>query len=626
VNPIDTLLAKLPDAKKSGNSWSARCPAHEDRKASLSVSEGEGGRALVHCHAGCTATAITAAIGLTVRDLMPERPNTSHNGQKEGRIFASYDYLDENRQLLFQAVRYDPKDFRQRRPDGNGGWFKNLDGVRRVPFRLPELLASPIDQPVYIVEGEKDVLALDALGLCATCNPMGAGKWKKLDDGMIGSAFRDRTVIVIPDNDDAGRKHAYDVVESLRDAAREVAILKLPGLPVKGDVSDWLSNGGTAEELIRLASEADRIGDEWERPTTSVITPGTLTPATRSRYAPDLVCLADVEPEKVPWLWPSRIPIGRLTVLVGRPGAGKSFVTCDLAARLSTSASWPDGDFSVAPLGDTLFICAEDDPGDTIVPRLIGAGADRRRVHLLKAAKIVEKNGEKKSVAFDLSNIDLIRDALISLPACRLVVIDPIGSYLGSGVDAHRDNEVRSVLAPLAALAAERGVAVLLVCHTRKAIANFADDAVLGSRAFVGLARSVLHLSADENDRDRKFLLPGKCNLGISPPGLAFRIIGDPARLEWEPELLENLHADDVIVPGSGNERSRGPEPVARDSAAKWLAELLKPGPMRVEDIMAQAKESGSSWRTIQRARELLGIVPHKPTYSGGWSWSLPEK
>jgi hypothetical protein len=345
----------------------------------------------------------------------------------------------------------------------------------------------------------------------------------------------------------------------------------------------------------------------------------------RSRCQPDLVCLADVEPQKVPWLWYGRIPLGRLTLLVGRPGCGKSFVCCDLAARISTNAHWPEPGFDRAPLGDTLLICAEDDPGDTIRPRLDAAGANCRRVHLLKAAKILSDDGNERSVAFDLSNVDLIRDALDRLPECKLVVVDPIGSYLGGQVDAHRDNEVRSVLAPLAALAVERGVAVVLVCHTRKALASFADDMALGSRAFVGLARSVLHLMADPDDGKRKLLLPGKCNLSAPPPGLAFRIVGDPGRLEWEPDPLEGFRADDVVAPKESRENKRGPEPTTRDAASEWLADLLKDGPMPVVDIREQAKAADLRWRTIRRAQESLGIVPRKKAFGGGWEWGLPE-
>jgi hypothetical protein len=353
--------------------------------------------------------------------------------------------------------------------------------------------------------------------------------------------------------------------------------------------------------------------------------PAATAPEVRGRWEPDLVCLADVEPQAVPWLWPGRIPIGRITLLVGRPGAGKSFLTCDLAARVSTHAHWPDPGLDRAPLGDTLLISAEDDPADTIRPRLDAAGADCRRVHMLRAAKILETDGNERSVAFSLANADLIRDALDRLPECKLVIVDPIGSYLGGQADANRDNEVRSVLAPLAAIAAERGVAAVLVCHTRKALSSFADDVVLGSRAFVGLARSVLHLMADPDDEKRKLLLPGKCNLADPSPGLAFRIIGDPARLEWEPDPLDGIRADEIVANGSHNRP--GPEGESLNEAMDWLRATLADGPRPAKELFDEwCNGLGSSKRTLDRAKRSLQIVAYRPEVPGPWWWRLPDK
>src|SRR5262249_17562014 len=153
-----------------GRDW--QCPAHEDRTPSLGVKEGEDGRALIKCQAGCEPEAIVKALGLSMADLFAE-------ADVERSIAATYDYHDDDGTLLFQVVRYFPKDFRQRRPDGNGGWIWNMQGVRRVPFHVPQLVAGVIeDEPIYIVEGEKDVLAVEAVGGVATCNPMGAGKWR----------------------------------------------------------------------------------------------------------------------------------------------------------------------------------------------------------------------------------------------------------------------------------------------------------------------------------------------------------------------------------------------------------------------------------------------------------------
>lgn len=150
-------------------------------------------------------------------------------------IIATYDYKDESGKLLYQMVRYEPRNFRQRRPDGNGDWIWNLDGVRRVLYRLPELLCSNKDEWVFVVEGEKDVERLYDEGLVATTCPMGAGKW----DDNYSEFLNDRKLVaIIPDNDDSGRRHAKEVAESLVRVGVKARILELPGLPDKGDVSD----------------------------------------------------------------------------------------------------------------------------------------------------------------------------------------------------------------------------------------------------------------------------------------------------------------------------------------------------------------------------------------------------
>jgi hypothetical protein len=169
------------------------------------------------------------------------------------KIVATYGYQDQNGQLLFQVVRFDPKDFRQRRPNGRGEWIWNLDGVDRVLYRLPELLRAAAYATVYVVEGEKDCDSLHKRGLTATTNPGGAGKWLPSMSGHL----RDRSVVILPDNDEAGAKHAGDVAQALQGIAKSVRVLRLPGLPDKGDVSDWLAAGGTAEELERLEAGAE---------------------------------------------------------------------------------------------------------------------------------------------------------------------------------------------------------------------------------------------------------------------------------------------------------------------------------------------------------------------------------
>jgi len=185
------------------------------------------------------------------RPRWPARP-------RRGKIVATYQYRDEQGVLLFEVVREEPKAFKQRRPDGRGGWIWNLDGVRRVLYRLPELLAAPTDAVVYVVEGEKDADALAARGHVATTNPGGAGKWRP----EYNEPLRGRRVVILPDNDDQGRTHTQQVAQSQYGVAAEVRILELPGLPPKADVSDWLDAGGTREELDRSAA----VALQWSPP------------------------------------------------------------------------------------------------------------------------------------------------------------------------------------------------------------------------------------------------------------------------------------------------------------------------------------------------------------------------
>jgi len=212
----------------------------------------DGSKILLHCHAGCRTEEIVKALGLTMGDL-----RVGPTSEKR-QVVATYDYVDEEGELLFQVVRKKPKTFYQRRLDGNGGWINNLHGVRRVLYRLPGLLAADKDATVYVVEGERDADRLALLGLVATTNPGGAGKWKE----EFSEFLRDRQVTIIPDNDPPGKQHAEQVFESLQSIARSVRVLDLPGLPPKGDVSDWLDQGHTPEELrVLVAAPGGSIED-----------------------------------------------------------------------------------------------------------------------------------------------------------------------------------------------------------------------------------------------------------------------------------------------------------------------------------------------------------------------------
>src|SRR3990172_6662520 len=234
---VQAVLSRLPSIRRTANGWEARCLAHNDREASLCVGIGDGGRVLIHCQAGCDHPAVMQALGLTDRDLFaPTNGDGKHRGNASlGEIVAEYPYHDEHGTLLFQVVRFNPKTFRQRRPDGQAGWTWRVSGVRRVLYRLPELLAADPAAWVFLCEGEKDVDRLRSLGLVATTNVAGAKKWR----AEYGEFMRGRRVAILPDNDEPGRQHAEQVEASLQGIASDVRVVELPGLPEHGDVSDW---------------------------------------------------------------------------------------------------------------------------------------------------------------------------------------------------------------------------------------------------------------------------------------------------------------------------------------------------------------------------------------------------
>lgn len=260
--PLARVLALLANVHPCGDGFTATCPAHEDRTPSLSIREGDGELVLLHDHGGCTVEAIVAALGLTMADLFPpnadgRRSSTAPRprGASKGRIVAMYDYRDERGVLLFQVCRFDPKDFRQRRPrsarlSAGQHWLWNVEGVRRVLYRLPELRAADPAAIIFYPEGENDADNLAARGLVATTNAGGAGKWRP----EYTDALRGRHVVVLPDNDKPGRAHAETVAAALVGIAASVKIVTLPNLPAKGDVSDWLAAGGTVEQLAAIVA------------------------------------------------------------------------------------------------------------------------------------------------------------------------------------------------------------------------------------------------------------------------------------------------------------------------------------------------------------------------------------
>lgn len=230
----------------------AECPGHPDKTPSLSIKTGDEGRTLFHCKAGCQTEKVCAALGIKMADLFCDKPHHNGTGKK---MVASYDYTDAGGKLLFQVCRFEPKDFRQRRPDGKGGWIWKMAGIDRVLFRLPEVMAAKeAVRTIYLTEGEKDALAMVERGFCATTHPGGAGKWQPSYSEMLRCA----NVVIVADKDGPGRKHAADVARQLHGVARTIKTIELPdtnGKPIK-DAADFFAAGGEAADLDTIAETA----------------------------------------------------------------------------------------------------------------------------------------------------------------------------------------------------------------------------------------------------------------------------------------------------------------------------------------------------------------------------------
>jgi len=334
-----------------------------------------------------------------------------------------------------------------------------------------------------------------------------------------------------------------------------------------------------------------------------------------------VVRLSDVQSEPISWLWQGRIALGKLTLIVGDPGLGKSLLTTTLAAIISKGYPFPV-DNSQAPKGDVILLSAEDDAADTTKPRLEAAEADCERIHVLKAIQEINNEGERTQRMFSLkSDLTVLEKLLPSLPDCRLLIIDPISAYL-DGTESHNNSDVRGLLAPLAALAAHYKIAIIAVSHLNKGYGGNALYRTMGSLAFVAAARAAYVVTKDEHNPQRRLFLPVKNNLSQDNTGLAYSVMtasnGAPL-IAWEMEPV-SITADEALTPVEPNE-----EHTATDEAVYFLRDILSKGAMKASDVQKEARQAGISDKSLRCGREKLGIKPRKSAFTGGWEWGLTE-
>jgi putative DNA primase/helicase len=478
---LPAFLELLSGVQPYQNGYNARCPAHDDGHASLSVSAGEHGRILVHCHAGCHQDDVVKALELSFADLSPAP-----------HVVAQYPYTDSQGRVLWTVERWEPKDFRVR---------------PKLPLPSQRVLyaagwiswARANGQPILVVEGEKDADAAHAKGLAATTCVGGANKW--LDH--YSTELAGLHVTVVADNDEPGKRHAQAVYQALTDVAASVRLLK----PRAGkDLSDHFGAGFGIADL-------DPLGRGGKMP----------------RYRG-----SDLAVEPVRWAWTGHMPLGAITVIDGDPGDGKSVLTCDLAARWSSGLPMPDG--SANPFGgpvSVIMVCAEDDLKATVAPRLRAHGADMSRITLISM-------GSEEGAPFSLgTNLSDLEEAVAEENA-KAVILDPLMAYLPDGTDSSGDSSVRRALAPLMLMAHRRGVTIPVVRHMNKSGSGKAIYRGGGSIAFSGLARAAFLVTRHPDDPDARVLAAVKQNLAPKPPSLVYRLSSDShyhvARINWEGE------------------------------------------------------------------------------------------
>ena len=554
--------------KRVGKNTRLLCPAHDDHHPSLDVAEGDDGRALVVCRShGCTYEQILDALGIEDR----------RNGGTPQTIYV---YTDEQGEPLIEVGRFPQsngdKTFLQRRP-GALDWKGGVKGVRRCLYRLPRVLtAVERGETIYVVEGEKDVQRLELEGVTATTSPMGAKNWRDEYAAPLTGA----TVVLIADRDDEGIAYVEGVSHSLARVGATFVLVQAAVVTKGADVSDHLRAGFSLDDLVPLAPNPFIEDEAVEQP----------TKPTGERMR--ITTIADVQAKRVVWLEQDLVARAMLTGLVAPGGTVKGLWGILLAAK-------------IAERGErTLFLCSEDALDYIIRPRFDAAGCDGKLAYALSIDGVTGT----RALHFP-SDLPVLAEAIAKVKP-QLVIIDPIASYLDAGLDMAKNNQMRGILQPLIALAAEANVAIVPVYHLGKERGRGA----IGSVAFEDACRQVLTAARDDEDEDVRHLELTKSNIGRTGYGRKLRIVEVPLDIDGETvgvaKLVDEGRSNKSVHALLEKRGAPGPEPEKREAARVALCELLiDAGPAGVNADEAKtlvAEATGASPSTVWRAFDEL--------------------
>lgn len=596
----DRLVAALErhgsTVRVNGSSAMANCPAHEDRNPSLSVRPIDT-QALLHCFAGCQVDDVLGALGLARRDLFDE---------PRGSDLARYAYTDRAGRPTRTVHRgYDDKDrknvFRQ----------TGATGASPELYRLPEVLAAvSAGVTTYVVEGEKDVHALEALGAVATTSPMGASSWHKVDASPLTGAH----VIVIPDRDGPGERYLRAVLASLRGVAASVRVARAA---VGKDAADHVAAGYGLDELVPAEEEIQPVDDDDDL-------------EQHRRLA--VTKASDIVLSRVRYTWEGRIPQGAVTLVPGEEGIGKTTIGIRLAADL-TRGTLP-GEHYGHPRA-VIIIAPEDHRAAVVVPRLEQAGADLDLVHFIDG--VVGYDDELAPVVIP-RDLDLL-DRVVADHGAVLVWIDSLVTTFADGMKSISYKDTASVLRRLGDFAERAAVAVAAPWHLNKTAGGDTALRMMDSRAFRTAVRSVLLVVADPENGGGLIALD-KANGGtLDVPALRYTI----RSARYTVEEVDDQTGEIVEVPGScgvaewtgevtgdGREVARAllaPRMERDDDPKAWLRRYLTDcGESERNKVLAAGEDAGHSADKLKRAARALRVAYRTtPTVPPRTSWRLPE-
>lgn len=608
-NNLSTILAALKGVKRQGSGYQALCPAHKDGDPSLSVNEGQSGKVLLYCHAGCTWKEIVEAAGLDAKSLFPGNTSSAAaNGHGDhGRVVkrTPYRYLAADGQTYIK-LRLDYEDGYKACPWYTEEGFKSHKaGLNGYPIANMLLYGheeiSKLDEkvPIILAEGEKATDALKAHGFVATTLAGGAAQ-KQFGSALAPLA--NHPVYLWPDNDDEGRALMHNVAANLVELGAAVHWLEPAGAAVhKGnDAYDYFARAGTADNIEVMV----KFAPLWERPEKAAAEP-TKAPEGNAHYS--VVCMADVVAEPVHWLWQDFLARGKFGLWEGDPGVGKTFALLAACSALTRGYGLPGMEQSEPR--NVLFLTMEDDLADTIRPRLDAMGADLNRFFASDDMIQIDTEG----IAFLEEQLAVIKPVLM--------VIDPIMAYIPGNVDIYKPNQIRKITSPLRNLAQKYDCAIVGIRHLTKAQKDRAIYRGAGGMDFVGASRLVVLVGRDPNDEKKRAIVQTKTNLGGQGRSVGYTI--EDGQFFWAGQ--SDLTADQILAASTFEE-----DKSAVDEAVEFLSECLKDKPLPSNEVFKEADSIGVKQPTLRLAKKRLGVVVSrhgKEGVRGGgvWLWALPR-